>query len=189
MVGFIELLDYTNTRTSAHSHVFTSRCLVAGSNGGRSRSPRFLNYPRASTNSFPQQKLTTKRQQFSNSLTNLVIQKPSNWTQVKVLLWPTVSRPVCLGVKHPSTSQDQIFITVSFALPNDSKGLSFTTAAGPRQHSHICHLWTLAAILLQELSYLWYIVMGRTENTVPLLFTGGSVVMVVVYFVCLEVVA
>jgi hypothetical protein len=42
--------DYTShftiTHTSVHSHVFTSRCLVAASNGGRSPSSEFLNWPR-----------------------------------------------------------------------------------------------------------------------------------------------
>jgi hypothetical protein len=30
---------------------------------------------------------------------------------VRVLLWPKASRPVCLGIKHPSVDHDQIFIT------------------------------------------------------------------------------
>jgi hypothetical protein len=53
MVGFIRPFgtasDYTLQFTS---HVFTSRCLLAASNGGRSPSSGFRNYPQASATSF-----------------------------------------------------------------------------------------------------------------------------------------
>jgi hypothetical protein len=56
MIRFIGLVDterdyalqftIIHTQTSAHSHVFTSRCSVAASNSGRSASSEFPNYPR-----------------------------------------------------------------------------------------------------------------------------------------------
>jgi hypothetical protein len=64
--------------------------------------------------------------------------------KVKVTLWPTVSRPVCLGFKHPPGVYDQIFVTVRQlrrllmwgALSDERTCLPFTIAAGPRQSSH-----------------------------------------------------
>jgi hypothetical protein len=53
------------------------------------------------------------------------------------------SRPVCLGIKHPSGAYDQIFITIRQlqvcwcgALSLTRTGLSFTISACPRQRSH-----------------------------------------------------
>jgi hypothetical protein len=62
---------------------------------------------------------------------------------LSLMLRPTVSRPVCLGVKHSSQAYDQIFITcvtvtVLFlwgALSDERSGLSFVCAAGPCQRS------------------------------------------------------
>jgi hypothetical protein len=65
------------------------------------------------------------------------------------MLRPTVSRPVCLGIKQPSGAYDQIFffrseygicLTVTFFIPWDAlsderTGLSFVCAAGPCQRS------------------------------------------------------
>jgi hypothetical protein len=64
------------------------------------------------------------------------------------MLRPTVSRPVCLGIKHPSGAYNQIFfrseygirLRVRFSIPwvtlsDERTGLSFVCAAGPCQHS------------------------------------------------------
>jgi hypothetical protein len=83
--------------------------------------------------------------------------------KVKVMLRPTISRPVCLGFKNPSGAYDQIFVTVrqlrvcwcgafSLSLAEERTGLLFAIADGPRQSSHFWvrvpqDLWPCAALV------------------------------------------
>jgi hypothetical protein len=76
----------------------------------------------------------------TGNLTNSTILELS-WVELSFILRPTVSRPVCLRIKHPFGAYDQIFITcvtvvVLFlwgALSDERTGLSFIYAAGPCQ--------------------------------------------------------
>jgi hypothetical protein len=97
--NYDSLTEFTHSKGNYNTQivfsVFISRCLVAASSCGRSPSSGFPNCPR------PQ--LPASR--FSHL-------HLSTQVKVKFMLRPTVSRTVCLGVKHPSGAQDLVFITL-----------------------------------------------------------------------------
>jgi hypothetical protein len=86
-------LLYIHTYTSVHSHVFTSRCLVAACNVGCYPSSGFANCPRPqrpASNSNSSQQLSPSSS-LTNSLTNSVTHQPIllNWLSLTVLLITT----------------------------------------------------------------------------------------------------
>jgi hypothetical protein len=109
-------------------------------------------FPASATSSSQQQLTMTELQRLSNSLThqpsNSLLSNSIDWLQLSLslslTLRPTASRPVCLGIKHPSGAYDQIFITarqllvcwLGLSLSDERTGLPFTIAADPRQRSH-----------------------------------------------------
>jgi hypothetical protein len=80
---------YIHTHTNVHSHVFTSRCSVSASNGGRFLSIGYPNYPRTQ---LPASKSnTSQRLNLSSSLTAWLTQS-LNW-----LHWLT---PLLITSRH-----------------------------------------------------------------------------------------
>jgi hypothetical protein len=73
-----------------------------------------------------------------------VFDPASKRESLSLILRPTLSRPVFLGIKHPTGAYDQIFgycrtfvgLLMRGVLSDERTGLSFTIATVPRQRSH-----------------------------------------------------
>jgi hypothetical protein len=79
----VQLVTTLHRSLSHTDYCSESRCLALASNGGRSSAS-------GKTSS----------------------QGGDHLLSLSLMLRPTVSRPVCLGIEHPSAAYDQIFITV-----------------------------------------------------------------------------
>jgi hypothetical protein len=134
MTGFTGLFNscphFTNhyhTQINVYSHVFISRCSVAGSNCGCSPSCGFSNYPRASATSSWQQQLTrTESQQFSNSLTHSLVPRLAAISHTNLLVFWLTPLKLSLSLswnKAPiwGLRPDIYFcLTVTFLFPWDA---------------------------------------------------------------------
>jgi hypothetical protein len=91
LVGFIILFDkrvttlynsLLHTRTSVHSHVFTSLCSVAASNSGRSHSSGLSNYEYIRPQLPASHSNSSQRLRPSRPLTTLVTHSPTDSTHL-----------------------------------------------------------------------------------------------------------
>jgi hypothetical protein len=141
------------------------RCLVAASNDGRS-SGFGLTSSQAGGHLTP-----TSRLRALSRLTGEV--------KVKVMLRPTVSRPVCLGIKHPFGAYDHIFFFLFDSCGFVDVGRPLSREDGSVLHNvqyiYILHVITWMYIQgfcqsrLGTADHILSLIAIRAENTVPLL--------------------
>jgi hypothetical protein len=129
VIEFIEFLynswphfmNHYHTQTIADSHVYTSLCSVAVSNGGRSPYSGFPNYPVASVISFSQQQVIEVNR--SGPVTNSLTLQPTHSTQLNWTLTTSLYTLCSLGtVRIENTAL--LLLRVHILPPLSSNGRS-----------------------------------------------------------------
>jgi hypothetical protein len=108
---------------------------------------------------------------------NHVYIRPKVKVIVTRMLRPTVSRPVCLCVKHSSGAYDQIFITVrqlrvcwrGGVLSDGRSGLSFTMYEYNVHHVYILHVYTTEVNRFTKCTFLYHPFLSAR----PLIYSSG----------------
>jgi hypothetical protein len=119
--------------TSVHIHIFTSCCSVAVSNGGRSPSSRFLNYPRPQLPT----SLSNSSQQLNPSVYLTESESESYVTTDGQSASLSLNKAPFWGLRPDIYYSLKVAgLLLWGALSDERTGLSFTIAAGPRQRSH-----------------------------------------------------
>jgi hypothetical protein len=129
-----------HAKSSPACSVFTSRCLVTALNSGDSSASALMS---SLSGECRATEMSTELQRHLFCL-HCRAQLSTDWVESSLMLPSTISRPVCLGINHPSGAYNQIFIYVRHfcicwcggAFSDKKTGLSFIIAAGPRQRSH-----------------------------------------------------
>jgi hypothetical protein len=129
-------LQFDITHNIVHSHVFISRCSVAGCTSGRSSFSGYLNYPEpqlpASLGNRLIKSLTNQLTPLNSTDSVWVLYYDRRWVGQYILEYST---HLGLTTRFLFLSDSCGFVTRG-ALSDDRMSLSFTITAGPRQRTH-----------------------------------------------------
>jgi hypothetical protein len=154
-LNYCAIADHNLQLTTAHSKpskfvtLSPSRSMVTASNTGDSSASELMSLRSGEYSTTQLLPPVDKLPGWRPSHTNLQVFASHTPLQLTIalslILRPTVSRPVCLGIKHPSGAYRPDFyycqtvagLLMCGALSDEKAGLPFTITDGPRHRNHI----------------------------------------------------